>query len=67
MCLRMRKFQLPSLPPPQTYQLNPLLPDAPPPAAEATIAHYQAELDEAFSADPAPTLALLFTTLGGYA
>ena len=51
---------------PQTYQLNPLLPNAPPPATEATIAHYQAELDEAFSADPPPTFALLFITLGEY-
>lgn len=59
-------FQLPSMPP-QTCQLGPLLSGVPPSAAEATIAHYQAEFDEAFSADPASSFTMPFTTLGGCA
>jgi len=59
-------FQLPSIPP-QTCQLGPLLSGVPPSAAEATIAHYQAEFDEAFSTDPTSSFTTPFTTLGGYA
>jgi len=59
-------FQLPSIPPPQTYQFDPFLLGVPPSAAEATITDYQAEFDEAFSADPAPSFNGPFTTLGEY-
>lgn len=59
-------FQLPSPPPPQTYQLDPLLSGVAPSAAEATIPNFQAEL-EAFSLDPAPSFTVPFTTMGGYA
>ncbi|PUU74268.1 hypothetical protein B9Z19DRAFT_1001037 [Tuber borchii] len=59
-------FQLPSPPPPHTYQLDPLLPGVPPSTAEATIANFQAQF-EAFSLDPVPSFTVPFTTLGGYA
>jgi len=59
-------LQLPPLPPPQTYQLDPLLSGVPHSAAEATIANFSAEL-EAFSLDPVPSFPVLFTTLGGHA
>ncbi|RPA93243.1 hypothetical protein L873DRAFT_1706077 [Choiromyces venosus 120613-1] len=59
-------FRLPPPPPPQTYQLDPLLSDHPPSAAEVLLADYQVEYDEVFSADPASSFTMPFTTLGNY-
>ncbi|CUS08835.1 unnamed protein product [Tuber aestivum] len=55
-------FQLSLPPPPQTYQLNPLLSGVPPPTAEALTANYQPELDQSLCVGPDFSL-MPFTTL----
>ncbi|KAG0638771.1 hypothetical protein HOY80DRAFT_139294 [Tuber brumale] len=59
-------FQLPSPPPPQMYQLDPLLSGVPPTTMEALVANDQAELDEVFSVDPGSSFTRPFTALEGY-